>query len=175
MDSSSPCSTEALLGIADAARQLCNRHLASLSAARHAVAADLTDPSCLQRRAAAMCANTETLKRIITSKHVIADRLRASKLRPSVPVDPAHQREFEALLQQSAGGRALLDHGALALGWAAALDAPPSCWEDTLRSIPEGTRACRAHLKSLSAFGSQLAAEEAGAAASAAAAGSGQQ
>ncbi|GBF97725.1 hypothetical protein Rsub_10889 [Raphidocelis subcapitata] len=157
---SAPASLDvaSLLEAIDAAEALCARRLCALAAARRGSAGELADPAALRAAAAAMAAHAAALRRVVASKHAIADRLRASKLRPSVPVEPEAQPAFDALLRAGAGGRALLDHGAAALGWAAALDAAPSCWEDTLRGVPDGARACRAHLAALSAFGAALAA-----------------
>lgn len=151
-----------LLEAVDAAELLCARRLCALAPVRRGSAGELADPQALAAAAGAMAAHAAALRRVVASKHAIADRLRASKLRPSVPVDPESQPAFGALLRAGAGGCALLEHGAVALGWAAALDAPPSCWEDTLRGIPDGARACRGHLAALSAFGAALAAEGCG-------------
>lgn len=157
-DCSSSGSSCAALEADDAARALCDARLSSLAAARAAAARDPCGARALAGRAARAARAAGALERTVTSKHAIADRLRASKLRPSAPVAPDHQPAFSSLLAAAAGGGPMLEHGAAALGWAAALDADPSCWEDTLRSIPDGARACRAHLRALSEFSASLAA-----------------
>jgi hypothetical protein len=157
--------TEALLEAADAAHTLTDRHLASLAAARRGTAGPFGDAARMSAAADTAAAHAAAARTIVASKHVVADRLRAAKLRPAVPVEPSAQPDFDALLQQGAAGRPLLDHGGVALRWAAALEAPPSCWEDTLRGIPEGARACRQHLAAVARFGAALEREAAAASA----------
>lgn len=158
-----PSAAAVALATADAAAQLSRARLEALAAERAALCGDLADPSIGARRAAALASHAGALRAAAASRLALAERLRASKLRPGIVVAPERQPEFSAVLAAAAGGGPALAHGAGALAWAAALSAPPSCWEDALRGIPEGARACRQHLAALSEFGRGL--DEAAAAA----------
>lgn len=113
----------------------------------------LTDHVQLQGRASSVQAAAGTLRATCSTKDALADRLRSAKTRPSVPVAPSYQPDFSALLVHSASSTGILQHGMMALRWAAALDAKPSCWEDQLKCILEAARdvgGCMAALEQFS-------------------------
>lgn len=126
----------------------------------------LIDQRLLRQRVDGLNKARDTMARVVDCKDALADRLRAIKVRPSVPVDPQYQPDFTGLLYHSASGHDILRHGGNTLHWAVALDAPPSCWEDGLRAIPDAAKACSDRLAAITGFSEALAALPIGAAAS---------
>eukprot|EP00879_Flechtneria_rotunda_P018016 GHRR01018881.1.p1 GENE.GHRR01018881.1~~GHRR01018881.1.p1 ORF type:complete len:190 (+),score=66.03 GHRR01018881.1:821-1390(+) len=100
----------------------------------------MTDQLQIQSRTQHLDNTVQTLNMVCTNKDAVADRLRSAKTRPSVPVNPAYQPYFTAMLKHSASSAGILHHGAAALHWAATLNDKPSCWEDQLKCILEAAK-----------------------------------
>jgi len=82
--------------------------------------ARLAAPPALAARRAALDAASDALARASRGRLALAARLRDARVRPGVPVDPARQPEFSALLRHAAGGAAILRQGGRLLRWASA-------------------------------------------------------
>ncbi|KAF6259832.1 hypothetical protein COO60DRAFT_964134 [Scenedesmus sp. NREL 46B-D3] len=115
-----------------------------------------TDKQALQARVSNMSRAADTLHTICKTKDSLAERLRSSKMRPSVPVAPDYQSDFTALLQHSAGSAPQLHDGMTALRWAAALDDKPSAWEDQLECILGVAKELSSCFTSMEEFSSAL-------------------
>jgi hypothetical protein len=144
--------------------------------------APLAAPAALSRRCAALGAASDALARVSRERVALARRLREARVRPGVPVDPARQPDFSALLRHAAGGAAILEHGGRLLRGAveeggggggvgerpgnagkAKAAAAAARWEEALRPVQEAAVACKERVDALEAFARAMAAEDEGA------------
>lgn len=154
---------DAACSVADAYRDVYQRQLDILEQEDFMAWENIAHKPVLVQREANLRAASSTLRTVIASKDTIARRLRAASTVPNIPVDPQYQPDLSVLLQHSAGGQAILAHGAGALQWAAGFQERPSCWEDRLQAIPEALKACQDQQHALQRFSEALAARAAAA------------
>jgi hypothetical protein len=187
-----PPTTQNLSAIADAVEccQEAHRARAELLRLRELERlAPLAAPRALARRRAAIDGASRALERTADGRLALARRLREARVRPGVPVDPARQPEFSALLRHAAGGGAILRHGGRLLreaveevrgggGESAAAAAAAAAggrsrtqnpqraaaeaaarWEEGLRPLAEAAAACRERVEALEAFARAMAME----------------
>lgn len=117
----------------------------------------LSSAAALQSRQAALEAGSNMLSSILDNQNTIAERLRANKIRPCIPIQHDQQHHLSAVLLSSARGPAELKPGAEALQWANQLDCKPTVWEDTLAPVLTASKACSSHADVLQKFNDQLA------------------
>ncbi len=135
---------------------LYEQQLACLEAQHHADCQRITHAPLLQQRTAGLTEASATVRTVLAGKDAIAQRLRATKTEPTIPVQPELQPHLISLLQQSASSQATLQQGREALQWAAAFSEKPSCWEERLSGLLRAARACQDHKQALDQFGEAL-------------------
>ena len=128
----------------DITRQVTGLSLEFQSLQDHLAARLLVDQGVVDERERAVEHANTTMGDILRHKSKLVERLRATKMSETIPVEQQHQRDLQQLLEACARDLHADDQGAEALQWAAGFQEPTTVWEERTRLVADAAQALEA-------------------------------